>query len=162
MNKFQPHVFVIPEDQAEAEIANGFTLHDRVDARRIQVMPPARGWSHVLSTFKEEYIPRLRNYSSSRVVMLIDFDGWGEDRMAECRKSIPEDLKDRVFVVGPSGEPEKLKAALKLSLERIGRQLADECDREDDDFWTHEQLRHNREERERMARDVRPFLFRPE
>jgi hypothetical protein len=33
MNKFIEHVLVIPEDEADEEIANGFVLHELVDAR---------------------------------------------------------------------------------------------------------------------------------
>ena len=33
MNKFQPHVFVIPEDRKDEQIANGFVVHEQVDAR---------------------------------------------------------------------------------------------------------------------------------
>ena len=82
MNKFVHHIFVIPEDEADEEIANGFALHERVDVRRIQVMPVAGGWSNVLAIFREEYIPRLRKYPLGHVVMLIDFDGQGGARMA--------------------------------------------------------------------------------
>jgi len=99
MNKYIHHVFVIPEDEADEEIANGFALNERVDVRRIQVMPVARGWSNVLTTFREEYIPRLRKHPLGHVVMLIDFDGQGEGRMANFLEAIPDDLRGRVFLV---------------------------------------------------------------
>ncbi|MHB1558778.1 MAG: hypothetical protein ACYC61_15095 [Isosphaeraceae bacterium] len=127
MNKFIPHIFVIPEDEADREIADGFVNNQRVDDRRIQVMPVARGWPNVLTTFQDEYIPRLRKYPLGHVVMLVDFDDRGNDRMARFRQVIPDDLGGRVFVVGSSMNPEALKDALKLSAEKIGWQLAEDC-----------------------------------
>jgi hypothetical protein len=56
VNKNAPHVYVIPEDDADRQLADGFVLHHGVDARRIQVMPPAGGWREVQRTFQDEYI----------------------------------------------------------------------------------------------------------
>ena len=44
MNKYAPHVYIIPEDDRDRQIAEGFVNHHEVDDRRIQVMPPAGGW----------------------------------------------------------------------------------------------------------------------
>ena len=159
MNKFINHIFVIPEDKADEEIANGFVNHERVDGRRIQVMPIARGWNNVLTTFQEEYIPRLRKYPLGHVVMFIDFDGQGKDRLANFLQAIPDDLKGRAFVVGSSNNPEALKAAINLSLERIGWRLAEDCVLGDIGLWDHEQLQHNAEQRQRLATVVQEFLF---
>ena len=72
-------------------------------------MPVAQGWPNVLTTFQEEYIPRLRKYPLGHVVMLIDFDDQRRDRMARFQQEIPDDLRGRVFVVGPSMNPEALQ-----------------------------------------------------
>lgn len=159
MNKFLEHIFVIPEDEADEEIANGFALHDRVDARRIQVMPVAGGWKHVLATFQAEYVPRLRKYPLGHVVMLIDFDGYTESRMKYFRERIPDDLRQRVFVVGSSTNPEAIEKAVNLPREQIGRSLAEACVSNVDDLWDHELLQHNAEERARLADAVSRFLF---
>ena len=159
MNKFIQHVFVIPEDEADREIADGFVNNERVDDRRIQVMPVARGWPNVLTTFEDEYIPRLRTYLLGHVVMLVDFDNQGRDRMARFQQVIPDDLRGRVFVVGSSMNPESLKDALRLSAEQIGWQLAEDCAQGGAGVWQHEQLQHNAVERERLATAVKVFLF---
>lgn len=159
VNKYQEHIFVIPEDDADRQIVNGFVLHDRVDVRRIQVVDVARGWNNVLTTFQEEYIPHLRRYPHGHVVLLIDFDGQAEARMATFREAIPDDLQGRVFVVGSLDDPETLKAALNLELEHIGRSLAEHCALGDGGLWDHEQLRHNADERQRLATVVPGFLF---
>ncbi|MGS0743548.1 hypothetical protein ACVBEF_17245, partial [Glaciimonas sp. GG7] len=43
-NKFLPHLLILPEDDANRELANGFLLDDRVLERNIQVLKPAGGW----------------------------------------------------------------------------------------------------------------------
>ena len=64
-----------------------------------------------------------------------------------------------MFVVGPKNEPEKLKMALKISFEDIGKTLADNCAAGTAEHWDHEQLQHNDAERQRLAQIVKPFLF---
>jgi hypothetical protein len=159
MNKYASHVYVIPEDDADRQLAGGFVNHHKVDDRRIQVMPLAGGWRNVLTTFLDEYIHTLRNYPQAHVVMVIDFDGHTDERRAEFEQAIPGDLKARVFVVGSKDKPETLKKALKISFEEIGKYLADDCDTGTWKYWAHEQLQHNDAERQRLVQIVKPFLF---
>src|SRR5262245_17125751 len=101
MGMFPPHVYVIPEDRADEQLANGFVQYPGpLDVRRISVENPAGGWRHVLKVFEDEYIDLLRRNSNDHVVMLIDFDGYYEERRKEFEAAIPGDLKDRVFVIG--------------------------------------------------------------
>jgi hypothetical protein len=40
VNRYKPHVFILPEDGADHELADGFQLHPSlVNSRQIQVMP---------------------------------------------------------------------------------------------------------------------------
>ena len=159
MNKYVSHVYVIPEDDRDRQLADGFVLHHQVKDARIQVVPPAGGWAKVLETFRDEYIPRLRDYPDSHVVMLIDFDDQVEARTARFDEEIPEEFEARVFVIGSSDEPETLRKALKIGFEEIGRRLADDCAAGTTVYWGHEQLQHNDAERQRLVKTVRPFLF---
>lgn len=159
MNKYAPHVYIIPEDDRNRQMAEGFTNHDQVLDRRIQVMPPAGGWSNVRRTFEEEYVQTLRKYPLAHVVMLIDFDGHFDERRKDFDMVIPADVRDRVFVIGSSKNPESLKKAMSISFEAMGRQLAEDCHAGTLQCWNHEQLVHNNSERERLVRIVKPFLF---
>lgn len=159
MNKYAPHVYIIPEDDRDRQIAEGFVNHHEVDDRRIHVMPLAGGWGHVLKIFQDEYIQTLRNYLQAHVVMLIDFDGKIDERRAEFEGAIPADLRARVFVVGSKHEPETLKKALKIGFEDIGKSLAADCGANSAEHWNHEQLQHNDAERQRLVQTVKPFLF---
>jgi hypothetical protein len=159
MNKYVEHVYVIPEDDADRQIAVGFVNHRRVRDTRIQVMPVAGGWRNVLKTFMDEYIRKLRDYPLAHVVMIIDFDGCFDQRREEFENSIPVDIKPRVFVVGPKHTPETIKGALNKSFEKIGESLADECDAGPAGLWGHVQLNHNDPDRRRLDQTVKPFFF---
>lgn len=155
VNKYTPHVYVIPEDDADRQIAVGFVLHDRVQSRRVQVVEPAGGWPKVLDSFKTEYLPLLQN-QNTHVVMLIDFDGTPVERRARFNAEIPVEVRDRVFVIGPLMEPEGLKNALdKADLEDIGWHLANDCDGDRLETWGHVQLLHNEDERLRLVRNCK-------
>ena len=159
MNKYVPHVYVIPEDDANRQIANGFVLHHRVDSRRIQVMPEAGGWNNVLRTFRAEYVNILQSWPKAHVAMLIDFDGRSDLRRAEFEQATPDALRARVFVVGSKQNPEVLKKALGKHCEQIGESLADDCDSGTKTLWGHEELNHNNADLQRMVQTVKPFLF---
>jgi hypothetical protein len=159
MNRYAFHVYVIPEDDRDRQIADGFVLHDQVNDTRIRVMPPAGGWAKVLETFRVEYVAELRQYPSAHVIMLIDFDDRIDTRKADFEHEIPAEFKTRVFVVGPKDNPETLKKALKINFEEIGKFLAHDCYTGTAKYWDHEQLEHNDAERQRLVQTVKPFLF---
>jgi hypothetical protein len=161
MNRYAPHVYVIPEDDCDRQLADGFVLHDQVNVARIQVMPPAGGWQAVLMTFRGEYIRRLREDVQGHVVMLIDFDGHYIDRRAEFERAIPGDLKPRVFVIGAKLTPEHLKKELGRNFENIGTSLAEDCYAGIETIWSNEQLKHNDADRQRLVATVKPILFGP-
>jgi hypothetical protein len=119
MNRYAHHCYVIPEDDRDRQFADGFVLHHQMKSQRILVMPPAGGWSQVRKTFTTEYIARLRQYPQGHVVMLIDFDGRYVDRRKEFDDAIPQDLKQRVFVLGSKVTPEDLKKELGKTFEHI-------------------------------------------
>src|ERR1700677_408477 len=155
MNKYAPHLYVIPEDDATRQLADGFVLHHHVKESRIQVVPPAGGWLEVLKTFKEEYLPKLQQYPHAHVVMLIDFDGFYAQRRPEFENDVPNQIRPRVFVVGSKRNPETLKKELKKSFEEIGRALANDCDAGTTALWGHDQLNHNDPDRIRLVQAVK-------
>jgi hypothetical protein len=157
VNNYRPHVLVLPEDRANADIANGFLLNPSLDERSIQVLPYARGWLTVIEKFKG-IAPTMRQYLDRRVVLLIDFDG-DADRLDYVMGEIPDDLRNRVFVLGVFSEPEKLKSSLGQNFEGIGETLAMNCSDNIDELWLHELLKHNQSEVARLTSSVKPFLF---
>jgi hypothetical protein len=159
VNKFEPHVYVIPEDRANEQIANGFIGHDQVRDSKIQVLPTAGGWSSVLETFKTEYVPYLRNNNNGYVILLIDFDSKYENRRKRCDDDVPADVKDRVFVVGAIETHERLRRALSSNYEAIGELLAEDCFKGTSDVWGHDHLNHNQPDLQRLLQSVRPILF---
>ena len=158
VNKDRPHVLVLPEDDANHQLANGFLLEvDPTRQRRIQVLPVAGGWSEVLNRFRTDHVNDMARCPHRFMVLLIDFDD-DKSRLEAAKGAIPQNLTQRVFVLGALSEPEALKNAIG-SYETIGSALARECREETDTTWGHALLRHNATELDRLRQDVRPFLF---
>jgi hypothetical protein len=157
-NKYKPRVFVLPEDDADREIANGFLLHPSLDLRAIQVIRSAGGWKNVRDKFVSEHIKILKNYSKTHVVLLIDFDEDAE-KLEYVKSSIPAELEERAFVIGAWSNPEALRGADLGDFETIGWNLAEACRSGSDSPWDHDLLKHNAEELHRMTPILKPILF---
>lgn len=157
VNRYAPHLLVLPEDEANAQIARGFQLHVSVNARTLQILNEAGGWLRVLEQFESEHTTEMKRWSNRFLVLLFDIN---EDtyRRPTVEAKIPADLKDRVFLLGVWSEPERLKRDLG-SFEEIGEALAEDCFRSTSSNWSHELLEHNKGELVRMRDQVRPFLF---
>jgi hypothetical protein len=158
VNKYKPHVLVIPEDDANRQLAIGFRLHHTVNARSVKIMTPAGGWHSVLEVFEEEYIPYLNAYSTAHVVLVVDFDD-NEHRWEQCQQRIPESVRSRVFVIGSRDEPETIRRDLQISLEQIGLLLAGDCHKDDFGLWRTPHFEHNSSELERLVAAVKPIVF---
>ncbi|MEQ9237866.1 hypothetical protein [Coleofasciculus sp. E2-BRE-01] len=157
-NQYKPHILVLPEDDANRQIANGFLQSPNLNARAIQVLPPAGGWQRTVEQFINDYVPTMRKFSQRMMVLLIDFDN-RENRLSYAQSQIPDDLKERVFILGVQSEPENLKRDINKSFEEIGDVLAQDCSDNTNELWEHELLKHNKTELERMIVSVKPFLF---
>jgi hypothetical protein len=156
LNKYKPHVYVLPEDDANRQLANGFLL--RLGDNNLQVLPEVGGWIALLECFVNDHAAGMTRYPYRFMVLLIDFDGHPE-RLEFAKAKISEDLEERVFVLGVLSEPERLRGALSLSYESIGACVAQECHERTDTIWRHELLSHNASELERLNARVRPILF---
>jgi hypothetical protein len=141
VNKYLPHIYIIPEDDANREIAVGFELHHQIIGNALQITPVAGGWSKVCDKINEVYVPKLRSSRYAHVVGLIDSDN-KTDRIAELKSSFPSDVVDRIFLLGCLSEPERLRTESGLNLERIGKALATECADENYELWHSSQLQH--------------------
>jgi|HubBroStandDraft_4_1064222.scaffolds.fasta_scaffold981346_2 hypothetical protein len=157
-NRHRPHVLVLPEDDANRELANGFHLQvDMARQRQMQVLPVAGGWMELLNRFKSEHVRAMDRCPSRFMVLLIDFDG-RKNRLQSAKAAIPVQLADRVFVLGAWSNPEALRGDLG-AYEQIGLAMADDCREETDTTWGHKLLRHNAGELGRLREHVRSILF---
>jgi len=152
-------VYLLPEDRANSEIATGFRLNVSSD-ESIETLEEAGGWLSVLEIFRRDHIKGMKRFPARMLVLLLDFDQ-DEGRLAKALAEIPDDLKNRVFVLGVWSEPEDLRRDLHISLEAIGQELAEACLA--DEFvtsrWNHPLLNHNADELNRLRQHVRPILF---
>jgi hypothetical protein len=92
------------------------------------------------------------------MILLLDFDG-DPDRAEKIRNIIPDDLKDRVFLLGARTEPEALKQAGLGSYEDIGRKLAAECRSGQQIIWKTDLLQQNADELDRLRETACKFMF---
>lgn len=158
VNRDLEHVMVLPEDDANRQLANGFW--EEVDwnrQRRMQVLAEAGGWTEVLNLFNSQHVKEMDRCPKRFMVLLIDFDS-KEDRLNSAKATIPEHLADRVFVLGVWSYPEALRSDLG-SYEKIGSNIAKDCRKDTDTIWGHELLQHNASELDRLRKRVRPILF---
>ena len=109
VNRYRPHVWLIPEDDADRQLAVGFLNHEAVADRVVGVRAPAGGWHEVLDVFEKRVSSAASQVSRPHVVMLIDFDG-DESRRAHFEARIADDVRPRVFVIGSKDDPETLEA----------------------------------------------------
>lgn len=156
VNSYKPHILVLPEDDANRQIANGFTRN--LNSKAIQVVPIANGWKKAVEELTNVYAPGMRQFPQRMIVLLIDFDE-DENRLSYVKDQIPEDIKERVFIVGAQSDPENLRKATKKRLEDIGEALAKDCFDNTNELWGHDLLKHNKLELDRMVLSVKPFLF---
>lgn len=152
-------MLVLPEDDANRQMANGFLLElDQSVHRRIQVLEEAGGWTRVRDRFLSDHVGEMNRYPNRHMVLLVDFDDRIE-RLRDVMSEIPEYLASRVFVLGALSDPERLKASLGCPYEAIGQTMARDCRDNTDTIWGHEILLHNKAEIDRLRRDVRLIRF---
>lgn len=162
VNKHQPHLLVLPEDDANRQLANGFHLGCG-QTRQMQILPVAGGWRKVLEEFHSAHVAQMARFTQRLLVLLLDFDRHHTERMAEVRQELnqaPPTVTERVFVLGVLSEPDDLKPTLGPSLETIGAILANECRIGSSSTWQHPLLHHNQPEAERL-REHSSILFEP-
>ncbi|MDZ7858663.1 hypothetical protein [Sphaerotilus sp.] len=167
-NKFTLHLQVLPEDDANRQFINGLELNPRVRARQLQVLPPAGGWLEVLNRLSDPgTVQALERHDKRHLLLLIDFDESYPARWQiyqDKKASLPPGVADRIYLLGCRDEPEKFRAACppRRSLERLGRDLSDDCDPPPaTNLWQHDHLQHNAGELARLVAQVKPFLFSP-
>jgi hypothetical protein len=158
VNRYQPHLLVLPEDDKDRQLANGFFMDPHFASREYLVLEEAGGWLDVLEQFKSDLLPEMHKFPGRLVVLLIDFDHHLE-RLEAALAQVPREFHNRVFILGSLGEPEELCSAGLGSCETIGKALAQDCLGDTMEHWNHPLLRHNLIELERMRARVRPILF---
>jgi hypothetical protein len=150
---------VLPEDDANRQLANAFHLQIDWDRQRwMQVLPVAGGWHEVLGLFVSDHIRQMEHWPSRFMILLIDFDN-DPQRLARASQRVPDHLRERVFILGVLSEPENLKAALRQSFEEIGSELAEDCRSDAGEKWGHNLLKHNGPELNRLRQRICPILF---
>ena len=85
VNKFRPHVLVLPEDDANRQLANGFVLDEDLSTGSIQVLEEVGGWNEVLDHFLSDQVGAMDRYPHRSMVLLIDFRDRDGDRLSYAK-----------------------------------------------------------------------------
>lgn len=159
VNRYAPHIFVLPEDDADRNIAIGF--HEGIgDSAQFYILAPAGGRDAVCDVFCRDYAQDMARFPQRYMVLIVDFDAMPADRVRDrVWERIGRDHESRVFVLGVATNPERLKDALDLSPARIGGRMAQACLADEGGLWAHDLLAHNVEELTRLRNAVAGFLF---
>jgi hypothetical protein len=160
VNRYKPHVFLLPEDKQEEDIINGFFTVGHLPYRKdYQVLPLAGGWPKIRLQLSDTLHTELRRYPNMHLIIAADFDK-RENRYEDILAGTPADLRERVMLIAPRDEPKDLVAAIGKSRETIGRELAQACFDRNDGLWASEHLVHNTDERQRVGETMRNLIFR--
>lgn len=159
VNKHKPHLFILPEDDANSQLAHGFVEQYHVQSDCVQIRTPAGGWKKVLEKFEADYADGMKKYPKRMMMFLIDSDN-DSNRLERIREQeILKEFSGRVFVLGVQSEPEKLRTKTRMSFAEIGNTLAAGCPNSRNELWSDELLQHNEAELDRMIPLVKSFLF---
>ncbi len=157
MNKYKDHLLIVPEDDANKDLAIGFQNTVPRGVNAIFIERVAGGWASARERL-ESLFPTMRRYVRRRVLVLVDHDQ-SATRRDDVLRGVPDDLTDRVYLLGVWSEPESLQNALNhRSREAIGEALARACLDGSEALWQHALLAHNAAELARLRADVLPFL----
>ncbi len=84
-NNNKPHVVVLPEDDANRQLANGFSNY--FANRQFQVLSPAGGWRVTIDLFLTRHLREMKN-PNRYIILLIDCDNHPE-RLDETKRTHP-------------------------------------------------------------------------
>ncbi len=91
-NKYKAHILVLPEDDANRQIANGFVLHPNLNERAIQILPAAGGWTKIMHAFRTVHAHQMKQYHERRIVLIREVIGF------KPRTSLPLTEMQRVLL----------------------------------------------------------------
>jgi len=150
VNFYKKHLYILLEDAPYREILNG-TKMTNFNYDVVKVNHLSRGWKVVFEDFMDS-IAMLKKYENRYTLLLMDFDYKFISRLEKFHQSVPEELKNRVFILGiDNKESDALKSFFRTpNFEKIGKNLVENCSDGDLSNWKNIHLNCNLPEIERM------------
>lgn len=116
-NNYKPHLKVLCEDKINQDMMRGFAMGVFNASQHIDIIQDVAGGCHKAKILLENiWVDKLLKYPTMFLLIIIDFDK-DISRITYMRENLPEELKDRVFILGCFDEPEKFK---QYAREKIG------------------------------------------
>lgn len=161
VNFYKEHLYVLLEDEEYQKIMNGVNLSLHVNDTVIRLSNFGHGWSSVFDDFKKS-TNLLNKFKERHVLLLMDFDYDFTKRLEEFHQLVPEEFKNRVFILGiEKKESEDLARFFKCNSEEVGKKLVENCPNGDLSQWKNIHLECNLPEVERMkVAGVFDWLFK--
>lgn len=175
MNKYKPNLLILCEDAINRDIAKGFILglhdlHGFLNPSPIETHHElAAGWCKAIDNLENSWINKLQDNPNLFLLVLIDSDG-RMDRIQEIKSKLPNDLINRISVMGCFHQPETLKKQAhtaikqmdkkaKVSDENVGKALFQHCkDNPENNLWHSDELKHNLAEIEQLKENTKHFI----
>ncbi len=160
VNYYKEHLYIILEDEKYQRIMNGVNLSLHVNASVIKISNFSGGWGKVFKDFQSS-ISILEKFQKRHTLLLMDFDDDFESRLEEFHNLVPDELKNRVFILGiDNKESEDLARFFKCNIEEVGKKLVEDCPNGNLSNWRNIHLECNLLEIERMRQQrVFDWLF---
>ena len=159
-NKFRDHLVIVPEDQKNNDLINGFVNASLFESRAFQVQAIAGGWPKAVDSLQHMQLAAL---PLRRILLVIDFDEKLESRYGQVNDRLSKFLAptehQRVYLLGTRSEPEDFRSTLKMSSEQVGAQLYLDCKTPQPGLWGHALFTHNLKTRARLIAEILPFLI---
>jgi hypothetical protein len=158
-NKYKKHVMVYTEDEATKQLAESFLNDDAFDLRRV-TLQKCRGWKDAVDCAKRD---GQLDKGERRAVVLIDLDK-ASTRVADIKGSIPSALQERIFVIGWTGEIEKLKSNTHCQgtgFRKLGETLASDCLNGCSGLWLDTAFNQIRPDLPQMCKTILPLITAP-
>ena len=173
MNEYKPHLKILCEDEINQNFAKVFILglnnHQLLSPQIETIKDVTGGWNKAVNDLNEVWLEQLRQNNHLFLLILIDSDG-RSNRLNEILSAIPEEFKERVFIMGCLHEPEILKqqshSAIKqmnkkekVSDEAVGKVLFQHYkNNPKNNLWYSDELKHNADEIERLKENTKHFI----
>lgn len=168
INRQRKHVIFFGEDEATRNLAQGFCESEKINDLKCEVWSTyGTGWQSTIDAIETV---RMSRYPQTHLVLVIDLDRRGEDRIAALKREIANcPCKDRVYIIGCTKDVQALQRSFtpvnsigKLSAQETGRTIADRSSKDVscmEGVWGDSSLVHNKDELERLCRNLKDVIF---
>lgn len=168
-NRQRKHVLFYAEDEATANIAQGFVESLKIDDSRCRVFHQfGHGWPSIEGAIE---CVKMNRHPQTHLVLVVDCDRRGVDRIKRIKSDLQNvPCKDHVYVLGLATDAEGFGRFMaehvgtrSYSLNEAGCALGDASSADEgclSGIWGTPELTHNRAELIRLCENAKDVIFK--